>query len=64
MVNIPAVVLGAVLGVLTTGFAFAVTTGQRIAIMGAEMMAIRGEIKTLQEQFREVAEWRLKTRGT
>lgn len=63
-VNIPAVVLGALLGILTTGFAFALTTGRSIVSMGAQLQRLDEQVRELREQFHTVAEWRLRSRGT
>lgn len=61
-VDVPAVVLGALLGALSTGFAFALTTGKQIVTMSARLDGMGHELQGLQRQFAEVAEWRLKPR--
>lgn len=57
LVGVSPVVLGALLGVLSTALLGALTTGRQLAVISTRLAS-------LEAQFRDIAEWRVRSRRT
>lgn len=58
------VVVGAVLGILVTGFGFAVITRTELAVIRTDLANLNKSVENIKHQFDAVMEWRLRARAS